>query len=299
MSNLTFVAEQKERMEKGIENDVSQIKPKAGSTIATIRYRIIGGKNRIITLKKEAEKKKSDNNERYSTKVAQELNAPIEAACNNEIMAVKNDLRENVNGNLDARIKRIDETRVIPIRPEVMENFQTFRMLDDLGAEIPERDWELLGVRVAGHYLEEKAFIALAKSKGITILPTTDLDKSVERIEQFKEMANVAIDHLENPEDNLTAFAFFSEKNDALSALIDEIDSDVSTIIPAERLTVLQRLKDAKEHAWNKDDIKLSVKIGMFIDRNLEKLSTPEELQDALFAEAEDFIKQGMSAGEK
>ncbi len=299
MSTMESAAERKELMVKEIKTEASKINPKAGSTVSTNKYIIVIGKERIKSLQKEAEQKMSDNNERYSSKVAQELNAPIKADLSKEITTVKNIARKAVNSNLDAREKRIDETRVTPIPNEVMERIQTFRMLIDLGAKIPERDWTLLGEQVAGHYLAEKAYIALAKSQDITVIPTVDLDKSVERIEQFREMANNAIDNLDNPDANLTAFAFFSDKNEALDSLIDEIDSDVSTIIPAKRRTVLERLKDAKEHARNKDDYSLSAKIGLFIDRNMERLAEPQELTDALYSEAEDFIKQGMSAGEK
>lgn len=299
MSTMESAAERKELMVKEIKTEASKINPKAGSTVSTNKYIIVVGKERIKSLQKEAEQKISDNNERYSSKVAQELNAPIKADLSKAITAVKDTVRKIVNSNLDAREKRIDETRVTPIPNEVMERIQTFRMLIDLGAKIPERDWTLLGEQVAGHYLAEKAYIALAKSQDITVIPTVDLDKSVERIEQFREMANNAIDNLDKPDANLTAFAFFSDKNKALESLIDEIDSDVSTIIPAKRRTVLERLKDAQEHARNKDDYSLSAKIGIFIDRNMERLATPEELTDALYSEAEDFIKQGMSAGAK
>ena len=298
-NNLSFFAELKERADEIRKALAAETKPKAGSTIATNRYLILSGKEKVKSLQKEAEQKIADNKERYSSKVAEELNAPIKADLSNAITAVKDTVRNIVNGNLDARIKRIDETRVTPIRSEVMEKIQAFKMLIDLGAKIPERDWALFSEQVVGHYLEEKAFIALAKSQKITILPSVNLDKSVERIEQFREMANIAINCLDKTDDSIASFAFFHKNNTALESLIDEIDSDVSTIIPAERRTVLQRLKDAQEHARNKDDYSLSAKIGLFIDRNMERLATPEELTDSLFSEAEDFIKQGMSAGAK
>ena len=298
-SEFRFSTELLERSREIMKENAKQIKPKAGTTVATNRYLILAGKDLLKRYQAETNEKISANNERYSVKTAGELNEPIKAELQNNIKLLKDTVRKSVNGNLDARLKRIDETRVIPIRSEAMGKIQTFKMLIDLGAKIPQRDWELLGEYCAGHYLEEKAFIALAKSQDVHIIASTNLDKSAERIEAFREMANKAIDNLDNPNDSLTSFAFFNEQNEALNALMDEIDTDVSTLIPAERLTVLQRLKDAKEHAYNKDDIKLSVRIGMFIDRNMEKLATPEELNDALYSEAEDFINQGMSAGAK
>lgn len=298
-NEFSFSTELLERSREIMRENARQIKPKVGTAVASNQFICIAGKEKINRLKKEASEKTSANNERYSVKTAKELNAPIEAELQNGIQVTKDTVRKLVNDNLDARIKRIDETRVIPIRSEAMGKIQTFKMLIDMGAEIPQRDWELLMEHCAGHYLEEKAVIALAKSKDILIIPSTDLDKSAERIETFREMANKAIDKLDNPDDSLASFAFFNERNEALNTLMDEIDTDVSSMIPAERLTVLQRLKDAQEHARNKDDYSLSAKIGIFIDRNMERLATPEELNDALYSEAEDFIKQGMSAGAK
>ena len=54
--------------------------------------------------------------------------------------------------------------------------------------------------------------------------------------------------------------------------------------------------KDAKENAYNKDNVMLAVKIGSFIDKYADELATPEELKESRYAEAEEFIQRGMAA---
>ena len=297
MSELGLSSELFKRSQEISKANASNITPKTGSSIAFNKYFCKAGLERVKNLQAEAKSKISANTERYSDKVAQEINQPIVSELTEAINSIKTILRDHVNKNIDARIQRINETRNVPVRESSMKLFQTIKMLLDLGADISESDWKSWGEQCAGHYLEERIFGSLAQTRNITYIQSFDPEKSIERLEHFRTMANIAINHLDNADENINAASFFNDNpNSPLAKLINDIDTDIASIIPAERLSVLKRLKDAKENAFDKNDSALSVRIGMFIDKNIDKLATPEEISESLFDEAESFIKQGMTA---
>lgn len=275
----------------------SAIDPKTGTTTRFLQYFVIAGVDAIKKLKAEKEPVIKANSERLAKKYADEANAPIFAELNDSIKAIKDSVRTHFNKGIDAREEQNNRSRIMPIRKNSMELLQTIRMMIDLDVDIPEANWKLWGEQFAGYPTEELVFTGLAKRKDIDIIPSSNPDRSHEQLETLRKMGNIAIDYLDHPEDSVTALSFLNDNpNSPLAKLMCEIDSDLASIIPAEKLTVLQRLKDAKEHAYNNDDVRLSVKIGSFIDRNIDKLATPEEINEALFAEAEDMIRQGMTA---
>lgn len=294
LTNLTFPL--KKRMDEISKSAAMEIDPKNGSTVAFLQFYVKAGEEEVKKLKRAAEDKKSANNEMYAHKVAQERNQPIDAELNEAIKAIKENVRNHVNSKLDARVKQIRTFEVLPMRESRKELLHTITELLNMGYNPSEHEWNLWGEQFAGNALEEKYFETLAETKDITIITSFDAEKSIERLELFRQMANIAINNLEN-DDNLTAASFLKiSKDSPIGKLIEEIDSDISSIIPAERLTLLQRLKAAKEHAYDKDNVQLSVKIGSFIDKNIDRLASPAEVNEALYAEAEQFISQGMTA---
>lgn len=275
----------------------SAIDPKTGTTTRFLQYFVIAGVDAIKKLKAEKEPVIKANSERLAKKYAEEANAPIYAELTDGSNAIKDSVRTHFNNGIDAREEQNNRARTMPIRKDSMELLQTIRMMIDLDVDIPETNWKLWAEKFAGHPNEELVFAGLAKRKDIDIIPSSNPDRNHEQLETLRKMGNIAIDYLDHPEDSVTALSFLNDNpNSPLAKLMSEIDSDLASIIPAEKLTVLQRLKDAKEHAYNNDDVRLSVKIGSFIDRNIDKLATPEEINEALFAEAEDMIRQGMTA---
>lgn len=297
MDNFKFATELKARTDARAKAEASKIKPKMGTSVRFQKYSIEASRDIVTKLKEEALPKISANNERFAKKFADVENAPIQNELDANIKAIKENVRNRFNNNIDARIAQNNKARIAPIRQSSKELLQTIDMLIKTDADIKEDDWKAWGEQFAGHYLEEIAYAGYAKQKGIDVIPSSNPDKSNERLESFRKIGNIAIDFLDHPEDSIMAQSFFSENPDSpVSKLMEEIDSDLATIIPAEKITVLQRLKDAKENAYNKNNVMLAVKIGSFIRDNMDKLATPEEISETLFAEAEEFIEKGMSA---
>ena len=294
--NIKLTLDIRSITDKKSKEDALKIDPKFGTSASFIRNFVISGATAIDKLKADKEPEIKSNSERLSKKYADEANAPIIAELNEGISAVKNKVRTQVNQSIDKRIQQINYSRIIPIRENSWKLLRTIEALINMDADISESDWKLWAEQFAGHHLEERYFATLAGRRNITVLISSDPEKSIERLETLRDMANKTIDHLDDHRNSVVALSFLKSGNSALTKLMDEIDSDMVSIVPAEKITLLQRLKDAKENAYNKDDVALSVKIGSFIDRNMDKLATPEEINENLFQQAEDFITQGMSA---
>lgn len=295
--NINLTIDLKRRMEEISKEQASKIDPKNGTSIAFLQYFGVAGWESVKKEIRNADEKMSANNERYSPKVAREMNISIEAERDRTIKEIEKNVNGYINRKIDEREKRIDQSELLRMRESGKELLQYIRTLLELGYEPSEREWKLWGEQFAGNIAEQKVFSALAKTKGKTILLANNPEKSIENLETFRQMANIATSDLKNADNSITALSFLKiDPNSPLGKLIHEIDTDIASIIPAEKLTVLKRLKDAKENAFDKNNVKLSVKIGSFIDKNIDKLATPQEINEALYAEAEDFIKQGMTA---
>ena len=297
MNELQFATDLNKRMVEISKENASRIDPKSGTSIAFLQYYAIAGWEEVKKTVQEAEVKIKANNERYAPRVAQEMNLPIITERDEKISSIEKNVNGHINSKIDERIKRIAETEILPMRQSRKELLQTIKTLLDFGYSPSEREWKVWGEQFAGNNLEEKVFTALAKTKDITILPSTDSEKSIEKLEAFRQMANTATKDLKNADGSIVALSFLKiAPNSPLGKLIEDIDTDMASIIPAEKLTVLKRLKDAKQNAFDKNNVTLSVKIGSFIDRNIDRLATPQEITESLYAEAEQYINQGMTA---
>ena len=136
MNEFKFASELLKRSQELSKAEASTITPKAGTSVLFNKFFCKAGSEEIKRLQSEAETKISANKERYSEKVAGELNLPIITELNESIQAIKNTVRSRVNENIDARVQRINETRSIPVRDSRMKMFQTIKMLLDLNADI-------------------------------------------------------------------------------------------------------------------------------------------------------------------
>ena len=274
----------------------SEITSKAGTSIDSARYRAIAGLNMVEGLQNNATQKCNENNERYSVKVANELNAPIKAELSDAIKKIKDICSQHINNVVDSHIQQLNTFKMIPLTAKMRDQFETLKMLMEYG-KVSADDIKLWNNEFVGHYQAEQLFSAMAEKHGFDVIPSIDSETSRERLEQFRSMALNAISHFDNPNDNILSMSFFSDNpNSPIAQLISDIDSDIAVIIPAERRTVVDRLKEAEKNALETDNVMLSAKIRSFRERNLNELSTPEELKDSLYEQAEEFITRGMSA---
>ena len=275
----------------------AEVESKIGTSVDSIKLYCEAGLHIVEHMKAEAEKQISANNERYSVKVAEELNSPIQNALKEEIKTIKEMLQLNTNKQIDSRLRQISSFVTKPISEDNKRDFETLKLRMDYGEKMPTEELQLWGEKFAGNYQAENIFAGMVKKYGITYIPSINIDKSRDNLEQLRLMATRAINHIDNVNSDLIALSFFNNNSDSpFAELCRSIDSDIASIIPVERLTVLERLNDAQRKAYAKDDVRLSVDIDSFIRRNRTELANPAGMDASLYNEAENLIQQSENA---
>jgi len=297
MNGLDITTELRKNSAELAKSHALKIKPKIGTTASSVWYFAKSGLAMVKGIINETNQQIKANEERYSKKVAYEMNSPIIEERNRKIKAVKDAVKNNTNDKVDARKKQNADSRKMLIRDSSWKLLQQIQMLIGIDAEISADDWKSWGEVFAGHYNEERAYAALAKTKDIIIIPVSSPIDMDENLENLRAMANRAADHMDKLDDDILSLSFFTDNPDSpVQKLIETIDNDIGSIIPAEHMTVLKRLKEAQKTAFDRDNVTLSNEINRFINRNLDRLATPEEINESLYAEAEEYINKGMTA---
>lgn len=283
--------------QKAIYKDLSKnVSVKSGSSMEFIREFVRIGLNHVNSKKAEINAKINENNDTLSKRLADEANSKLQA----EMKQYADDIR-TILSNRSAEFfeaKRNTVTHFIKQMPSDAL-WRKLQFIKDFGNLLNKEEWEVFitDPEIASNYFASKIVQKEAETHEIDYVIALDYNKLMGKINDIETMVNNSIPHIADSENSLTLLSLVSENPQSpVSQLIADIDSDIASIIPAEKLTVLQRLKDAKENAYNKDNVMLSVKIGSFIDKHADELATPEELKEPLYAEAEQFIQKGMSA---
>ena len=267
---------------------------KNGTTAEFIRDLVRFGHRQINEKQSGINERLKQNNDTLSKRLADEANIKLQQELNQHISDIKTVLTKETSRIFDRKKDTI--THFIRQIPSDTLN-RKIQYIRDYGYLLDKEVWEMFVTDpdIISNYLASKAVEKIAEQNGIDYVVPFNPVQTLDKLNQFEAMVNVSIANIDN-DDNLTMMSFINDNpNSPVSKLIHDLDTDIATIIPAERKTVLNRLKQAKQQAYDKDDVALSVRIGRFIDNNMTELSTPEELHDALYEQAEELIQLGLN----
>ena len=274
-----------------------EVKVKTGSTVGFLRDLIISGRRMVERKQDDANTRMEHNNNTIAKRLADEENIKIKADLEQEIASIKETLDRNRSNNLSAKREMVYKNASTVIPDDLFRVMQTLEMRT---GEISDFEWDMYNRMFAQNYQGSKWFEEFAGRHGVTIIPANDPIKTIENIDTFDEMCKRTIAVIDDPAKSLYALSFLKDNPDSeLATLINEIDTDISALIPAPRRTVLDKLKQAKQHAYDNDDLGLSARIRLFIETHATELATPEDMKDALFERAEELICEGMSVTKK
>ena len=283
--------------QKAIYKDLSKnVSIKNGSSMESIRELVRICVSNVNNKKAEVNAKINENNDNLSKRLADEANNKLQEEFKQYTDDMITILSRRCAEFFDA--KRNTVTKFIKNMPSDAL-WKKLQFIKDFGDLLDKEEWEVFitDPDIASNYYASKIIQKEAERHGIDYVIALNYNRLMDKINDIEIMVNNSIPHIADSQNSLNLLSFISENaNSPVSQLIADIDTDLASIIPADRLTVLQRLKNAKQTAYDKNNVKLSVKIGSFIDRNIDKLATPEEINESLYAEAEKFIEQGMNA---
>lgn len=282
--------------ERAIYKDLSkQMAARTGSSADFIRSLVRIGHNMVQNKKTEINVKIDENNDTLSKRLADEANEQLKSEIEQYIIDIKTVLSKRASDFFDAKKNSVNQF----IKQMPSDNLgEKLKYVCEYGHLFSKTVWEVFitDSDITGNYIAQTIVQKMAEKNGIDYVCPFNYERVMEKLNDIETMTTNSINNLDKG-DSLTLLSFISEnENSPVSKLIADLDSDMSTIIPAEKLTVLKRLKNAKQNAYDQDAVELSVKIGTFIDRNIDRLATPEEINNDLYAQAENLINQGMSA---
>lgn len=279
------------------KTDISQelaksVEIKPGSTMEYVAKLFRSAFTMLKRMIGEFDRRKEKNIDEMSKRRADEANAIIEREKKQYIADFKAVLTRMTGARFEEKRQAVtDHIREMP-SDKLNRKLQYIR---DYGAMFDKDMWEMFitDPEIISNYIASKIVEHIANKNGIEFA-SAPIQRTFENINTFQTMINNGIEHIED-EHNLIVMSIISGYPDSpVKKLINDIDTDLATIIPDPKQTILQRLKDAEKKAEDAKDYTLYARIKVFKENHLKELSTPEEMKDELFSQAESLITQGM-----
>lgn len=291
MNSYELTAKQKEIMQsiaKGIT-----VKP--GSSCDSIRSIVRFGFIAYEQKKQETQRKVAENNDTLSKRLADEKNAVLQRELKQHASDMKAALHRKTAELFEAKRKAV--TEYVKQMPSDNLN-RKLQYIQNYGSLFDRELWEVFitDPEIVSNYLACKIVEKVASDNHIDFYSTPQLHKINENIDDYEEMVKSSIDRIDVEHDIILGSLISENPESPVQKLINEIDTDIATIIPAPQKTILKRLKDAEQHAYNESDFRTSARIKIFLEDHGKVLATPEEIKESLLNEAEQLVTQGMSA---
>ena len=232
---------------------------------------------------------KNENRNLYNKKVAGERNATIDAEFKKKLEFNADYLRTKYKKIIEAKMKRMDEYQTTPPTAEQMTLLQLVQMR---GFEnFSSHEMDLIAAKLADNDMAIKTLSAWGKDSDHMIIPPFNREKMEEQLQVFGEMLDSVIADLGNEKTTYFTDDFMSERPEAISAVIAEsADLENGSRVPKNNITLLIRLKDAEQKAFDNGDINTYTNIRRFRETWQETIAEPGELRKEVVKAAEDLI---------
>ncbi len=291
MNYFELTAKQKEiyqSIAKGIT-----VKP--GSSAESIRSIVRFGFILDQKSKSEKQRKIAENNDTLSKRLADEANTVLMQEMRQHTSDTKMVIKRRTAELFKA--KRDAVTEYVKRMPSDDLN-RKLQYIQNYGSSFDKELWEIFitDPEIVSNYLACKIVEKIADENGVEFSSAPKLSKILEKISDLEEMVDSAINRIDDEHDIILGSLISESPDSPVSKLINEIDTDLATIIPAPQKTIMKRLKDAEKHAYDVSDFRTSARIKIFLENHGNTLSTPEEIKEDLLKEAEDLVTQGMNA---
>lgn len=291
MNYFELTAKQKEiyqSIAKGIT-----VKP--GSSAESIRSIVRFGFILDQKSKSEKQRKIAENNDTLSKRLADEANTVLMQEMRQHTSDTKMVIKRRTAELFKA--KRDAVTEYVKRMPSDDLN-RKLQYIQNYGSSFDKELWEVFitDPEIVSNYLACKIVEKIADENGVEFSSAPKLSRILEKISDLEEMVNSAINRIDDEHDIILGSLISESPDSPVSKLINEIDTDLATIIPAPQKTIMKRLKDAEKHAYDVSDFRTSARIKIFLENHGNALSTPEEIKEDLLKEAEDLVTQGMNA---
>ena len=252
-------------------------------------------------LKKKTELDEVVNNlkKTYTSTVCDPMIKDLNDKYNAEVAELKSSLTTIFNRIANDKRTAVQQFTMIPPTDEMIRLFTAlnFREKD----EISDNEWMFLINTVGQNYQALRMVQKLAKDCDRPFNMPFTPDETLKDIDALSGIVEQSINSIAVPDNEIgnsmvTRFYNMDGENGSVNdpyigELIYTLDNSAGSIVPEEYRTIVKRLKSAEQKAYDNNDVKLSAKISVFLEKYADQLQTPEELKDYVYERAEELVK--------
>lgn len=277
-----------------------KVDAKIGTSFGGFRKYAQNLRKAILIKKDELDKSVDELKTAYSSSVYDPVVKDLTGKFNEEVASLRESLTVVFDRICNEKRDAVKRFTMVPPSDDVLKLVNAFSFRDK--ADISDTEWSYL-VSVAGdNYQALRMVQKLANDcERPFSLPFTP-DDTLKKIDKLVEIIDASIRSIAVPDNevaNSLVTRFYNYDGEEgriydpfIGDLIKELDSNAGSVVPEEYKSIIQKLKDAQQKAFDNDNIYTSARIKNFIEKYDRELHTPEEMKDFIFEKAQELIKQ-------
>ena len=290
---MSFIVEAYQKVMSAMDKTKRQNRKEPG----IIKFAIHMASEKINQRKAELDTAIETNRTTLQEHLAHEKNAALILEHNKSIEKEKESLNQIIDYAYKRIINAFEKNYMIPPSER---DLRLYKCAELKAAYMSDDEWLMFAAAFANNYQILSCFKHLGDQHNKKIILPVNPTETKQNIEKFVEAARMAVSYIDVPNqapDRYTCLEFYKDfPNGQIDALIDTINDSLLQYVPDKYLSLSDELEKAKNRAFDNDCVRLSSKIGVFIDRNKSMLDKPEEITEDIYSTAQDLISKGMSA---
>lgn len=243
--------------------------------------------------RKKTEMKESQrhNNETLAEHLAIEQNKALQMGYNEDVIKEKKVLNSMIDYVQERISNAIDRQFLIPPTDYML---RLYKCAEIKAPKMSDAEWILYAGAFAKNYQMLSCFKTLGDKYDKNIILPYTYDTVKEDSQQLVNYAREAVSFIDAPENATNRYScleFYKDfEGGEIDGLIEEINACLLEYVSDKYFSLREELEKAKQKAFDKDDIKLSAQINLFLERNREVFDEPGRITEDIYKHGEELI---------
>ena len=202
---------------------------------------------------------------------------------------------DHVNSVCDEKVTEVDTFISRTGDPDLIALISNL----NIRSEVSDREWQSIVTRVnASHdYQAAKLLAEVAAKFNRSFSVPFDPDRRIEEIEESRKELLALAKSLDKDDSDftLTEMHIVGEHRTGYHEIYERLDTAVGVAVPKKDATLIDRLKEARDFAWNNGDNDIGNKINRFIYERATYIDNRQTVAAFYKDEAEALIKKALN----
>ena len=235
-----------------------------------------------------------DINETYAPGIAAEKRAVVRNSYNDYVREHQRQVTERLTEICEAKTAEVDKLISKTGNRDLMELINGL----SLRSEVSDREWQAITVRVTeSHDFQAMKLLAeVAEKLNRYYKPPYDPEEIISEIEKAKDDLSHMISVLDKPSKDwtLSEMMIMGEYDHPTYTpeRLERLDSEVGVAVPEKYKSLIDRLKDARDVAFNNGDNQTANAISRFIYEKSQYIEDRQIVSEHFKGEAESLIRK-------